>query len=156
MIDNGPDIRPMAQLVQRLEAVLRGPGFAETWRTFEDSLGLERIPEPERSLVLEHHEVSQGVVLGYWDTVLRTDPDELQELIDALLHRLDVPCLAVFGRPITDSERERFGWLGDTQLEEWVGDGHMVHLVDLDRFSARLLHFIDHCTATRAQRSEHK
>ena len=148
MIDNGPDIRPMAQLIQRLEPALRGPGFAETWRTFEDSLGLERIPEPVRSLVLEHHEVSQDVVLGYWDTLLRTDPDELQTFIDTLLRRLDVPCLAVFGRPITDSERERFGWLGVTELEEWAGDGHMVHLVDPDRFATRLLNFIDHCTAT--------
>lgn len=155
IIDNGPDIRPMAQLIQRLEPALRGPGFAETWRTFEDSLGLERIPEPVRSAVLESHVVSQDVVLGYWDTVLRTDPDELQELIDTLLRRLDVPCLAVFGRPISDSERERFEWLGDTQLEEWAGDGHMVHLVDPDRFATRLLHFIDHCTTTRAQRSEH-
>jgi pimeloyl-ACP methyl ester carboxylesterase len=145
IIDNGPDIRPMARLIQRIEPVLRGPGFAETWRTFEDSLGLERIPEPVRSLVLEHHDVSQDVVLGYWDTVLRTDPDELQAFIDTLLRRLDVPCLAVFGRRITDSERERFGWLGDSQLEEWEGDGHMVHLVHPDRFTARLLRFVDHC-----------
>src|SRR5437588_13001561 len=26
-VSNGPDIRPMAQLVQRLEPALRGPGF---------------------------------------------------------------------------------------------------------------------------------
>ena len=60
VIDNGPDIRPYAQLVQRLEPALRGPGFADAWRTFEDSLGFERIPEPTRSLVLETHEVNPG------------------------------------------------------------------------------------------------
>ena len=59
------------------------PGFTEVWQTFEDSLGLERIPEPVRSLVLETHEVKQDVVVGYWETVLRTDPDELQAFIDA-------------------------------------------------------------------------
>jgi pimeloyl-ACP methyl ester carboxylesterase len=53
----------------------------------------------------------------------------------------------VFGRPITESERERFGWLHDVQLEEWAGDGHFVHLVDPDRFAARLRQFVDHCTA---------
>ena len=79
--------------------------------------------------------------------MLRTDPDELQALIDAQIRKLDVPCLGVFGRPITDGERERFGWLPDVQLEEWAGDGHFVHLVDPDRFATRLRQFVDHCTA---------
>jgi pimeloyl-ACP methyl ester carboxylesterase len=65
VVDNGPDVRPFAQLVQRLAPALRGPGFAEVWQTFENSLGLERIPEPVRSLVLETHEVKQDVVVGY-------------------------------------------------------------------------------------------
>ena len=148
IVDNGPDIRPFAQFVQRLEPALCGPGFTQVWQSFEGSLGLERIPEPVRSLVLETHEVNQDVVLGYWQTVLRTDPDELQALIDAQIRQLDVPCLAVFGRPITDSERERFGWLPDVELEEWAGDGHFVHLVEPDRFATRLRQFVDHCTAT--------
>ena len=147
-IDNGPDIRPFAQLVQQLEPALCGPGFTQVWQSFEDSLGLERIPEPLRSLVLETHEVKQDVVVGYWQTVLRTDPDELQALIDAQIRQLDVPYLGVFGRPITPSERERFGWMPDAQLEEWAGDGHFVHLVEPDRFATRLRQFVDHCTAT--------
>jgi pimeloyl-ACP methyl ester carboxylesterase len=146
-IDNGPDIRPSAQLVRRLEPALRGPDFTQVWRLFEDSLGLERIPEPVRSLVLETHEVKQDVVIGYWQ-MLCTDPDELQVWIDAQIRQLAVPYLGVFGRPITPSERERFGWLPDVQLEEWAGDGHFVHLVEPDRFVARLRQFVDYCTAT--------
>jgi pimeloyl-ACP methyl ester carboxylesterase len=147
-IDNGPDIRPFAQLVQQLEPALCGPGFSQVWQSFENSLGLERLPEPMRSLVLATRDVSQDVVVGYWQTVLRTDPDELQAFIDAQLRQLDVPYLGVFGRPITSSEWERFGWLPDAQLEEWAGDGHFVHLVDPDRFANRLRQFVDHCTAT--------
>lgn len=147
-IDNSPDIRPFAQLVQQLEHALRGPGFTQVWQSFEDSLGLERIAEPLRSLVLETHEVKQDVVVGYWQTVLRTDPDEFQALIDAQIRQLDVPYLGVFGRAITPSERERFGWMPDAQLEEWAGDGHFVHLVEPDRFATRLRQFVDHCTAT--------
>jgi pimeloyl-ACP methyl ester carboxylesterase len=148
VIDNGPDIRPYVQLVQRLEPALRGPRFADAWRPFEDSLGLDLIPQPARSLVLETHEVSQDVLVGYLETALRTDPDELQAFIDLQIRKLAVPYLAVFGRPITDRERERFGWLPDAQLEEWAGDGHFVHLVDPDRFVTRLRQFVDHCTAT--------
>ena len=148
VIDNGPDIRPFAQLAHQLEPALRGPGFANAWQMFESSLGLDRIPEPERSLVLATHEVKQDVVVGYWDMLLRADPADLQAWLDAEFPKIRVPCLGVFGRPVTDPERERFGWLPDVQLEEWVGDGHFVHLVDPDRFAVRLCQFIDYSTAT--------
>jgi pimeloyl-ACP methyl ester carboxylesterase len=155
LVDNGPDIRPYAELARRLEPALRGPGFADVWPTFENSLGLERIAEPVRSLVLETHVVNQEVVVAYWEMVLRSDPDELQAWIDTIIAKLDVPCLGVFGRPLTDAERERFERLADVQLEEWTGDGHFVHLVDPDRFVARLRRFVDHraATARRAQES---
>jgi pimeloyl-ACP methyl ester carboxylesterase len=148
-IDNGPDIRPFAQLVQRLEPGLRGTGFTDVWRTFEDSLGLDRIPEPQRSLVVEAHTVNQQTVLGYWDIALRTHPNELQALIDSQLRNVDVPCLGVFGRAVTDGERERLAWLPDVHLEEWLGDGHFAHLVEPDRFVVRLRQFIEHCTSAR-------
>jgi len=144
-VDNGPHIRPFAELVRRLEPALHGPGFAEAWPTFEHSLGLERIPEPTRSLVLATHQVHQDVVVGYWETLLRSDPAELQAWMDNA--KPDVPFLGVFGRPITDAERERFASLPDVQLEEWPGDGHFVHLVDPDRFTSRLRQFVEHCTA---------
>jgi pimeloyl-ACP methyl ester carboxylesterase len=149
VVENGPDIRPFVRLLQRLEPALRGPGFADAWRTFEDSLGLERIPEPTRTLVLDTHQVTRDVVVGYFETALRAGPDELQAVIDTQIREVVVPYLAVFGRPITDGERERLGWLPDAELEEWVGEGHFVHLVDPDRFASRLRRFIDACTADR-------
>jgi pimeloyl-ACP methyl ester carboxylesterase len=142
MVDSGPEIRPFAELVRRLESGLRGPQFPEVWRTFEESLGLDRIPEPTRSLVLETHTVDQTVVLGYWDFLLRTDPTAAQELIDATVRATEVPLLGVFGRAVTPGERERFEQTPDAELEEWTGEGHFVHLVDPDRFAARLLAFV--------------
>jgi pimeloyl-ACP methyl ester carboxylesterase len=56
-----------------------------------------------------------------------------------------IPCLAVFGRLATDGERERLGRMPDAQIEEWVGDGHFVHLVDPWRFASRLRTFVEHC-----------
>jgi pimeloyl-ACP methyl ester carboxylesterase len=151
MVDSGPHIRPFAELAHRLEPALRGAGFAQAWQTFEDSLGLERIPEPVRSLVLETHRVEQAVVLGYWEPLLSIAPAGFQAWIDARIRRLAVPLLGIFGRPITEGERERFEWLPDVQLEEWPGDGHFVHLVDPARFAARLDRFVDHCgSAPRA------
>jgi pimeloyl-ACP methyl ester carboxylesterase len=144
-IDNGPEVRPFGELVHQLEPALRGQGFSSTWQMFESSLGLERIPEPARSLVMETHHVSQSVVLGYWEMPLNMDPSELQAMVDAQLARIAVPLLAVFGRPVTEGERERFERMPDVQVEEWVGAGHFVHLVEPDRFTTRLRKFIDDC-----------
>ena len=140
-VDSGPEVLPFAQLVQRLEPALRSPQFPDVWRSFEESLGLDRLAEPTRSLVLEAHTVDQAVVLGYWDFLLRTDPNAIQELIDAQVRTIDVPVLGVFGREVTPGERERFAWAPGSELEEWVGHGHFVHLVEPDRFAARLLEF---------------
>jgi pimeloyl-ACP methyl ester carboxylesterase len=155
VIDNGPDIRPFAQLARHLEPVLRGPGFADAWQAFEASLGIERLPEPMRALVLANHDVKQDVVLGYWETMLQTDPSELQAWIDATFSKITVPFLGVFGRPVTDAERERLDRLPDLQIEEWVGDGHFVHLVDPDRFAGRLRTFVEHCAAPARPHQRH-
>ena len=111
----------------------------------ENSLGLDRIPEATRTLVLETHKVKQDVVLGYWDQVLNTEPAELQAWTDDTAARIQIPCLAVFGRPATDGEHERLSRLPGAQIEEWAGDGHFVHLVDPGRFATRLCTFTEHC-----------
>jgi pimeloyl-ACP methyl ester carboxylesterase len=43
VVDQGTHVRPFAELLHRLEPALRGPGFAEAWKTFEDSLGLSTL-----------------------------------------------------------------------------------------------------------------
>lgn len=144
-VDSGPEVRPIAELVQQLEPILRGPGFAQAWTQFEMTLGLERIPEPMRTLVLETHVVRQDVVVGYWEPLLQTDPVELQAWVDEIVEKMantEVACLGVFGRPLTDGERERFGRLSEVEIEELDGAGHFVHLVDPDRFASRLRQFV--------------
>ena len=141
-VDSGPEVQQFGEIVQQLEPMLRGPGFAQAWTQFEVTLGLDLIPEPVHSLVLETHEVRQNVVLGYWEQLFQTGPAELQAWVDEVIEDIEVPCLGVFGRPLTDGERERFGRLPDVQLEEWEGFGHFVHLVDPDRFAARIRQFV--------------
>ena len=148
LVDQSTEVLPFAQMLHQIEAMLRGPAFDQVWSNIEASLGLDRIPEPTRTLVLGTHKVKQDVVLGYWDQVLKTDPAELQAWIDGKASGIQSPCLAVFGRPVTDGERERFSRMPDVQIEEWVGDGHFVHLVDSERFATRLRAFVEHCNRT--------
>ncbi|MEZ0067233.1 pimeloyl-ACP methyl ester carboxylesterase [Streptacidiphilus sp. MAP12-20] len=145
LVDQATEVLPFAQMLHQIAPMLHGPAFDQVWPNFENSLGLDRIPEPARTLVLDTHNVDQDVVLGYWDEVLTTDPAELQARIDESAARIQIPCLAVFGRPATDGERERLDRMPDAQIEEWVGDGHFVHLVDPRRFATRLRTFIDYC-----------
>ena len=145
LVDQATEVLPFAQMLHQIAPMLRGPTFDQVWPNIENSLGLDRIPEPARGLVLETHMVRQDVVLGYWDQVLNTEPAELQAWIDATAARIQIPCLAVFGRPATDGERQRHSRPPGAQIEEWAGDGHFVHLVDPGRFATRLRAFVEHC-----------
>jgi pimeloyl-ACP methyl ester carboxylesterase len=147
-VDQGVDIRGFAATVRRLEPVLRSAAFGDAFAPFQASMGIDRIPEPHRSLVLASQRVDREVVLGYWEEPLRTDPDVLQARIDGALSELDVPCLAIFGGEVPDEERTRLARVPDLELEAWP-DGHFVHLVDVDRFALRLRRFVDRCAAGR-------
>jgi pimeloyl-ACP methyl ester carboxylesterase len=145
LVDQGLEAVPFADLLHRLEPTLRGPGFAQAWRSFEDSIGLDRVPEPIRSQTLATRRVDQDLVLGYWDEVLSTTPADLQATIDARIPEVDMPCLAVFGRPLSAGERERFDEMPGAQVEVWPEGGHCVHLTDPGRFATRLLAFVKEC-----------
>ena len=149
-IDQSTDIRPLAQAMRSLEPALRGPSFTEAFQPFQYSMGLDRVPEPMRSNVLAGQRLRQDVVIGYWEELMRTDPQELQERVDDVARRIDCPYLAVFGRRIEQSEREHMTALISTlQIEEWPGSGHFVHLAELERFSERLLAFIEDCATEK-------
>ncbi|PWI41037.1 alpha/beta hydrolase [Streptomyces sp. ICBB 8177] len=145
MVDQATEVLPFAQMLHQIAPMLRGPAFEQVWRKFEDSLGLDRIPEPTRALVLATHEVRQDVVLGYWARVLDTEPADLQAWIDGATRGIEAPCLAVFGRPVTDGERARLERLPDAEYETWLGEGHFVHLVHPERFAERLHTFVERC-----------
>lgn len=147
VVDQGSEVQPFAETLHRVAPMLRGPGFDQAWSRFEESIGLDRVPEPTRSAVSAGRRVRQDLVLGYQHQLLTTEPADLQSWIDGRLAGFDVPCLAVFGRPATPGERERFARMPDVEIEEWLGDGHCVHLVEPDRFAQRLLRFVDRCTA---------
>jgi pimeloyl-ACP methyl ester carboxylesterase len=146
IVDSPTDLRPSARMVQQLEPALRGPGFSNAFAPFERSMGLDLVPEPLRRAALDAHDVCQDVVLGYWDQLLRSDVEELQAWVEEIAGKIDVPCLAVYGRQLPREEREYLHRLvPHMQVEEWPGRGHFVHLADADRFTTRLRAFADQC-----------
>ena len=149
-IDTSWSLAPFAKLVQRLEPALRGPRFAQAFEPFQQSMGLDRIPEPRRAEVIAAQDTRQDVVLGYWDELMRSEPEQLQARIEQVAATITVPVLAVFGQQLSSDERDDLGRLvPGTQLEEWPGSGHLVHLTDADRFAARLRTFVEFCEIHR-------
>jgi len=142
VVDQAFDIRPFARFARQLEPALRGPAFEQAFAPFQQSMGLHLVPQ------LPRQEIRQDVVLGYWEHLLRSDPEELQAWIDRVALTISVPCLALFGSALADADRDRIAAQAPTvEIEEWDGDGHCLHLVEPHRFAARLRRFVEDCSA---------
>ena len=145
-VEGTVDIQPMAELIRRMEAILRSDRFADAFAPCQQSMGFEHVPEPLRTDTLERQDIRQEVVLGYWEQLFRDDPRELQQEIEATMLSIDAPCLSVFGHHLSAGERTYLQThVSDLQIEEWPDRGHLLHLAEPDRFAACLRSFIDRC-----------
>jgi pimeloyl-ACP methyl ester carboxylesterase len=146
-VDQPLDIGSFVHMIQQVEPALRGPHFAAAFEPIRQSIGVELLPEPLRSRTLATQTVRQEVVLAYWRDPFRLPPEELQAQIDEAARRITVPYLAVFGHRLSDDEHARLQCrLSGLELEEWPDRGHMVHLMEPDRFAQRLAAFVGRCS----------
>jgi pimeloyl-ACP methyl ester carboxylesterase len=149
MVDQATYVLPFAAMLHQFEPALRGENFRAAFEPVRQTIGVELLPEPQRTSILASQRINQDVVLGYWDEVLATTPDELQARIDRDTKAIAVPVLAVFGHAIDAATREHLlTHLPSPEIEEWVGLGHMVHLMDPERFARRLTEFAERCFST--------
>jgi pimeloyl-ACP methyl ester carboxylesterase len=145
-VDQTLDIEPFARMLQQIGPALRGPNFAAAFEPIRQSIGVELRPEPLRASTLATQTVRQELVLAYWNDPFQQSPEDLQALIDKGVRQITVPYLAIFGHHLSDDERERLqDRLPTLELEEWPDRGHMVHLMEPDRFTDRVAAFIDVC-----------
>ncbi|MFL5761986.1 MAG: alpha/beta fold hydrolase [Thermomicrobiales bacterium] len=145
-VDQPLDMRPFLGMLHQVAPGLRGPGFAAAFEPIRQSIGVELLPEPLRSATLATQSVRQDLVLAYWEEALRRSPEDLQAEVDVRVHRIAAPYLAVFGHRLADHERATIrALIPHLDLEEWPDRGHMVHLMELERFADRLAAFVDAC-----------
>jgi pimeloyl-ACP methyl ester carboxylesterase len=94
---------------------------------------------------LDSHRLTarQDVVLGVWEMALSMDGPELDAIVEAVLPSITCPYLAVHG---DDPGAEYRAWLAglmpSAELDVWEGTGHYLHLVDPERFVARVRAFV--------------
>ena len=96
----------------------------------------------EFARITESRRPVQEVVLGVWDLLMTSPPEEVAASVDAALAAyasVDVPYLSLFGIDPGDGYD---GWLASkidgAVTEIWADHGHYPHLVDPDRFVERL------------------
>jgi pimeloyl-ACP methyl ester carboxylesterase len=145
-VDQPLDIMPLARVVHQMAPALRGPNFAVAFEPIRRSIGVEMLLEPLRSSTLAAQTVRQDLVLAYWRDMLERTPEELQAIVDDATKQIRVPYLAVFGHELSEEERRRLhDRLPTLQLEEWLDRGHMVHLMESERFADRVAAFLTRC-----------
>ena len=142
-VDQPLRVGPFAGFVQQLAPALRGPDFGTAFEPFAASIGVMRLPEPERGRVLTTQHVTQRLVLDHWFKPLTESPEALQAEIDALLDGVTVPYLWLAGGPVDVADRDHvLAHIAQAQIETWSALGHMAHLAEPDRFAARVSQFV--------------
>lgn len=130
------EVEAMLRDSATFRAVIDGM-FGQMAGTLIDPDAMNRVHELRRP--------DQDVVLGVWDVLFSMTADEVNQVVTDALGAYSgktVPYLALFG---IDPGPDYGGWLGQhiegAQVELWADHGHYPHLVDPDRFVARLHDF---------------
>lgn len=142
-VDQSLRLGDFAIALQLVADELRGPHFADAVTAIVNSLGTEHLSDDDLAWVTQKKQAArQDVVLGVWEAVLDSAPGELDALIESVLPQVLVPYLAIHGSDPGPGYAE---WLTSLMpratVEHWEHDGHYPHLVEPDRFAARVLEF---------------
>ena len=147
-----------ARAVVCVDSTLRFGDFAALVQQSADALYGERTMEAvvsiERRLHLEPYADVEGlerrvlgfpreIVLEIWGQLLTTPADQLTTTAEAVLPGIAAPLLSLHGSPPPqDYESWLKGLVPTACVEVWDGTGHMLHLVDPERFAARVQTFL--------------
>lgn len=137
-IDQSLALGGFQELVRSVEPMLRGEGFHELMAGFIDSLQ-GPLPADEVARLAALRLPDQEVVLGVWAPLLELSADALDDLVRGLTAAIHAPYLALHG---SDPGVDYGEWLPHripgAHLEVWEDHGHFPHLVDPERFVARI------------------
>jgi pimeloyl-ACP methyl ester carboxylesterase len=137
-VDQGLRFGDFAELVQPHADALRGERTMAAVLEIDRDLGLAAfagVEDMKRRVLAFPREV----VLGLWERLLTTPPEQLTATAEAVLPRIAAPLLSLHGSPPpADYEAWLTRLVPGARVEVWDGTGHMLHLVEPERFAARV------------------
>jgi pimeloyl-ACP methyl ester carboxylesterase len=96
----------------------------------------------ERWRVDHIRQADQQVVLGIWDLMFTATAAEIDALVDGLAGAIAVPYLSLHGiDPGSGYVEWLTGKISSATVEVWPGRGHYPHLIEPERFVARVAAF---------------
>jgi len=129
--------------LQAAAPALRDPDmFPTVIEALFDDLAGDALDPAERERIESHRRADQEVVLGMWEPVLQAPREELAAMVEGAAGAVTCPYLSIHG---IDPGSDYLEWLRSliphAEIEVWPGLGHYPHLVEPDRFVARLEEF---------------
>ncbi len=130
----------MRQATMSLLPVLTTPQFEAAFDAMFVHLEAAALPPATSARLKNLRRYDRDVVLGIWGGGLEeTTPAALTQYSAELLGNVRTPYLALYGSEPSPAYRS---WLlatkPDIVVEAWPGSGHYPHLVDPERFVARV------------------
>lgn len=140
-IDQPLDLTGFQSQVRELEPMLRGEQFPGVIRMVFDAM-YGPLDPAQVARLSELRAPDQQVVLGVWAPLLELTTEDLDALVGQVVGGVEVPVLALHGiDPGPDYPAWLTARLPTAEVEVWADHGHFPHLVDPDRFLARLRAF---------------
>jgi pimeloyl-ACP methyl ester carboxylesterase len=121
--------------------------YADTLMAGKLGLAMGLVPSAVfRELERTTRNSNQNVILDAWRPVLEGDLEGItatERALEDALRSIDVPYLALHGRPVEAGYQKWFEAANRAaKFEYWPGLGHWLHLVKPDRFAGRVTQFI--------------
>lgn len=147
-VDQSLQLGAFKEGLQPAESMLRDPGTfpAVIEGLFADMAGT-MLTDGELTRLTSLRRADQDVVLGVWELIFTMSVDEINAVVEGALagySGASTPYLSLFGIDPGDEYASWLaGFISNSSVELWADHGHYPHLVDPDRFVARLQSFWD-------------
>lgn len=145
-VDQPLRLAAFQEQLRAVEPMLRDPAsFPAVMTALFDDMAGPLLASDERERVAACRRLDQDTVLGVWDLTLTASIDDLDAAVDAALapyRSSGLLYLSLFGLdPGPDYDSWLIERIPTAVIERWDDHGHYPHLVDPDRFVARLRKF---------------
>jgi pimeloyl-ACP methyl ester carboxylesterase len=136
-------VAPFTGFLQQMAPALRGPEFATAFAPFEESIGVHKLPEPERRRLQSTRTVTQDLVLDHWTMPMTTPADQAQAQLDQMLDQVDAAYLYLAGDdPPAPVEEHLRAHVPQLEVVVWPGTGHLPQHADPEAFVRLVTDFV--------------